>query len=141
MDGLKSVNLVQGELIINEGEAGEEFYIIEQGVVACLKLPTPNTATSDFIHVRDLTVGEHFGELALINNERRSLSIRVKSETCKVLRLDRDAFVRILGSIEQNLNKDYKRRKVVAKFSTENKNPLPALLVSPRMTTELKSTE
>jgi CRP-like cAMP-binding protein len=48
-----------------------------------------------------------FGELALINNEPRSLSIRVKSDTCKLLKLDRDAFTRILGSIEQHLKKDY----------------------------------
>jgi CRP-like cAMP-binding protein len=29
--------------------------------------------------VRTLGEGEHFGELALINNEKRSLSVRVKS--------------------------------------------------------------
>ena len=37
--------------------------------------------------------------IALINNEKRSLSIRVKSENCKLLKLDRETFQRILGSI------------------------------------------
>lgn len=60
-----------------------------------------------FVHVRSLKQGEHFGELALINNEKRSLSIRVKSESCRCLKLDRETFSRILGSIEQNLKKDY----------------------------------
>lgn len=61
------------------------------------------------MHVRTLGAGEHFGELALINNDTRSLSVRVKSEKVSLLRLDRDAFTRILGSIEKHLMKDYNR--------------------------------
>ena len=56
--------------------------------------------------MRVLREGEHFGELALINNEKRSLSIRTQTP-CKLLKLDREAFTRILGSIEQQLAKDY----------------------------------
>ena len=62
-----------------------------------------------FLSVRELKTGDHFGELALINNDKRSLSIRVKSKTCKILKLDRQTFTRILGSIEKNLKKDYGR--------------------------------
>lgn len=62
-----------------------------------------------FVHVRSLQKGDHFGELALINNEKRSLSIRVKSATCTVWKLDRDTFSRILGSIDNHLNKDYNK--------------------------------
>lgn len=36
----------------------------------------------------------------------RSLSVRSKTK-CKLLTLDRETFTRILGSIEQNLAKDY----------------------------------
>ena len=68
-----------------------------------------NKNVHGFICVRVLSDGAHFGELALINNEKRSLSIRVKSSSCKLLRLDRETFTRILGSIEKNLNKDYSR--------------------------------
>lgn len=57
--------------------------------------------------MRTLGQSEHFGELALLNNMKRSLSIRVRSEKCVLLRLDRDTFTRILGSIEKNLKKDY----------------------------------
>ena len=57
--------------------------------------------------MRTLESGAHFGELALINNEKRSLSIRVKSESCKLLKLDRETFTRILGSIKDHLQKDY----------------------------------
>lgn len=41
------------------------------------------------IHVRDLSRGDHFGELALIKDVRRTLSVKAKSERCKVLALNR----------------------------------------------------
>ena len=59
-----------------------------------------------FVYVRILNEGDHFGELALITNEKRSLSIRAK-QNCKLLMLDRESFIRILGSIEENLMKSY----------------------------------
>ena len=59
--------------------------------------------------VRTLGEGEQFGELALINNEKRSLSVRVKSLKCRLLRLDRETFTRILGSIQNYLKKDYNK--------------------------------
>ena len=56
--------------------------------------------------VRTLTTGQHFGELALLNNMPRSLTIRAKTH-CRLLKLDRESFTRILGSIEGHLAKDY----------------------------------
>jgi len=47
--------------------------------------------------------------LALINNEKRSLSVRVKSNQCRLLKLDRETFSRILGSIQEHLKKDYNK--------------------------------
>ena len=98
VDGLKIITIEKGEFIFKEGDEGEEFYIIEQGEVECLKLHKIGPKRG-FINVRSLQNGEHFGELALINNERRSLSVRIKSTKCKLLKLDRETFTRILGSI------------------------------------------
>ena len=45
-------------------------------------------------------MGNHFGELALIKNEARSLSVKVNSEDgCSLLSLDRQTFVRVLGPV------------------------------------------
>ena len=42
------------------------------------------------IVIRTLKMGNHFGELALIKNEARSLSVMVNSEDgCSLLSLDR----------------------------------------------------
>lgn len=86
-----------------EGDTGAEFYIIEKGNVVCLKQQEGQPDKE----VRTLGAGDHFGELALINNMPRSLGIKAKGET-RLLMLDRDTFTRILGSIEVHLKKDYK---------------------------------
>ena len=89
-------------MIITEGEEGDYFYIIEEGTVDCLKQQGEH-----FQFVRTLESGCHFGELALIRDTKRTLSVRVTSNSCKVLALNREAFTRILGSIEKYLKKDY----------------------------------
>lgn len=105
VDGLAKVEVKQGEMVIKEGDQGEEFYIIEQGELDCLKLHEYK-GKKGFVFVRTLQSGQHFGELALLNNMARSLSIRAKT-ACRLLKLDREAFTRILGSIEGHLAKDY----------------------------------
>ena len=78
IDGLEIKRIFKGDYIIKEGEDGDQFYIIEDGVVECVKNEGENNL--DKVHVRDLQRGEHFGELALINNVKRTLSVRAKSE-------------------------------------------------------------
>ena len=71
----------------------------------------PNDKSKGFIKVRTLKDGDHFGELALINKQARSLSVKVCSESgCNLLVLDAEGFIRILGSIEQFLKKDYDKK-------------------------------
>lgn len=96
VDGLMQINLKKDDFVFKEGDEGMEFFIIEKGEVNCLK----DTGSDEFKFVRTLGSGDHFGELALINNEKRSLSIRCKSDEVTLLTLDRDAFTRILGSID-----------------------------------------
>lgn len=37
IDGLQSIKMVEDEFVFEEGDKGEEFYIIEDGEVDCLK--------------------------------------------------------------------------------------------------------
>ena len=109
-EGLSTIYFKKGDFIMREGDIGDNFYIIETGEVECLKLQTSGGKNS-FINVRTLKTGDHFGELALINNQKRSLCIQTRSENgCKLLTLDRDSFERILGSIEMHLKKDYDKK-------------------------------
>lgn len=109
VDGLQTITLKKDELVFNQGDECQEFYIIQEGEVDCLKVVEKGNKRG-YVHVRTLEKGSHFGELALINNDKRSLSIRVKSDSCILLRLDRETFSRILGSIEKHLKKDYDKQ-------------------------------
>jgi CRP-like cAMP-binding protein len=71
--------------------------------------------------VRVLSTEDHFGELALINDAKRSLGVRVISEECKLLKLDRETFTRILGDIDKHLKKDYGPLKVTEAKKEEKK--------------------
>lgn len=107
-EGLKTIYLKKDDFVLKEGDEGNEFFIIEEGQVECLKLMDVGESKG-FDTIRTLGAGDHFGELALLNKEKRSLSIRVLSDQgCKLLSLDKDSFERILGNIEKNLKKDYK---------------------------------
>ena len=71
IDGLKVVHIDAGEYIFHEGDHGDHFYIIEEGQVDCLKEHADGAEV-----VRSLSEGMHFGEVALINNVKRTLSVR-----------------------------------------------------------------
>lgn len=107
LDGLQTHYIKNNDYVFKQGAEGQDFFIIEQGEVACVKSFDDGTEKV----VRVLPAGSHFGELALINNEKRSLSIRVCADAgAKLLSLDRETFTRILGSIEKHLKKDYSQR-------------------------------
>ena len=72
------MTLSSKDFLFKEGDDGKEFFIIEEGEVECLKLQQFGKRIG-FVLVRQLGSGEHFGELALINKDKRSLSIRVSS--------------------------------------------------------------
>ena len=71
IDGLKVINVDEGEYIFHEGDHGDHFYIIEEGEVQCVKEGSGKPEI-----VRVLSESMHFGEIALINNVKRTLSVQ-----------------------------------------------------------------
>ena len=91
-----------GSYIIHEGEIGDKFYLIEEGTADALK----TNAKGKEERVFEYKENEYFGELALLNGDKRKASIRVTSDKMVVASLSKDSFKRLLGSIERILERN-----------------------------------
>ena len=63
--------------------------------------------------------GDYFGEIALVKNTVRQASIKAES-ACRVVSIDRDAFKRLLGPMEDILQRNMdKYKKYLIQWSTK----------------------
>ena len=105
-DAIKSATYQKDDYIIREGEMGDIFYILEEG--QCIATKTLEPGKADTV-IKEYGVGDYFGERALIKGEPRFANIIVKSETAKVISLDRTSFKRLLGPIEDLLKRNIEK--------------------------------
>ena len=102
-DALKTATFKKGDYIIKEGEMGDVFYILEEG--SCEATKTLEPGKPDTV-IKEYSVGDYFGERALIKGEPRACNIIACSDTVKVISLDRTSFKRLLGPIEELLKRN-----------------------------------
>ncbi len=74
-----------GQMIFNQGDLGSEMYIVAAGHVN-IHLPGENSRR---VSLKDITVGEYFGELALFDDKPRSASALATTEAL-LLELSRE---------------------------------------------------
>ena len=88
---LKAGSTKAGEDIITEGDTGSEMYILVKGTVDIIK----TTVFGDRFVVATLSDEMHcvFGEMAMIDNDRRSATVRAKTD-CETLSIDHGGFDR-----------------------------------------------
>mmetsp|Transcript_130555 Transcript_130555/g.226921 ORF Transcript_130555/g.226921 Transcript_130555/m.226921 type:complete len:421 (+) Transcript_130555:77-1339(+) len=98
-DVLKPKIVNEGDEIIKQGEKGDDFFIIEAGSAV---------ATKDGEVVKEYGPTEYFGELALISSAERRATVKAKETPTKILSVDRAAFTRLLGSLEEKLKEKAK---------------------------------
>ena len=81
-----------GQYVMKYGDTGYKFYIMMEGAVGVL-LPTRGATGDKTVEheVATLAAGDCFGELALLNDQRRSASILCKSAWI-LLTLEKDAY-------------------------------------------------
>ncbi|KAJ1645619.1 hypothetical protein IWQ61_010300 [Dispira simplex] len=92
-DALESVVFEDNEVVISQGDVGENFYIIESGEATVTKEENGVIRTYP-----SLKKGDYFGELALLNDKPRQATIRAKGRL-KCATLGKKAFVRLLGPV------------------------------------------
>ncbi|KAI4280928.1 MAG: hypothetical protein L6R38_004063 [Xanthoria sp. 2 TBL-2021] len=92
-DALETQKFGDGQTIIQEGDKGEAFFMVEQGEAEVYKKDAGEKA------IKLYKKGDYFGELALLDDKPRAASVVAKGE-CKVATLGKDGFQRLLGSVE-----------------------------------------
>jgi len=94
-DALESKKYKEGAVILKQGDAPKNFYIIKSGRAAWLK-----KAPEKEDEKGTLEAGSYFGELALMNNERRAATVTAASDLV-CLEMDRNHFTQLLGPLKE----------------------------------------
>lgn len=93
-DALESVTYNDGEIVIKQGDVGENFYLMESGEATVLQEDDQGVVHE----ISTLHKGEYFGELALLTDKPRAATIKAKGKI-KCATLGKKAFTRLLGPV------------------------------------------
>jgi cGMP-dependent protein kinase len=100
---LVEMHFSKGDIVLQQGEKGNTFYILYEGEVNIIKDNVQVTSLAASVS-RGKT--QFFGEKALLESEGRAATVQVASETAKALVLDRDSFNMLLGPLKDIMEKD-----------------------------------
>jgi len=91
--------------VIKQGERGNQFFFIEEGEAVATKVLAGKTQPEVVYEYRP---GEYFGELALLKGEPRAANVIARTDLA-LLALDREAFNRVLGPLNDLLKRNSKK--------------------------------
>ncbi|KAL3831842.1 hypothetical protein ACJMK2_023541 [Sinanodonta woodiana] len=87
-----------GRIVLRKGHVGQNFYFIHSGSVF-VNVDDVNINGESFVKTEViLKTGDSFGELALLQDIRRTATISVR-ETCELLVVDKDTFARVCPNL------------------------------------------
>uniref|UniRef100_A0A8C4EXD8 cAMP-dependent protein kinase type I-alpha regulatory subunit n=1 Tax=Dicentrarchus labrax TaxID=13489 RepID=A0A8C4EXD8_DICLA len=101
-DALETVQFLDGQKIVVQGEPGDEFFIILEGTAAVLQRRSED---EEFVEVGRLGPSDYFGEIALLMNRPRAATV-VACGPLKCVKLDRPRFERVLGPCSDILKRN-----------------------------------
>lgn len=81
---------IKGEIVFDEGEEGQAIYFLMQGEVLICRQGRPQDGA-----IAELSSGQFFGELALLDNSPRMAQVRAASD-CTLAVLFREDFLGLL---------------------------------------------
>ncbi len=90
---MQQINYRSGDLILKQGSEGDYFYVLIRGS-AIVTRETP--LSKEGIKLAELSVGDTFGEEALISDSKRNATVAMQSDGA-VMRLGKDDFKKLLN--------------------------------------------
>ncbi|KAJ3223927.1 hypothetical protein HK099_000523 [Clydaea vesicula] len=113
-DALESISFNDEEIIIKQGDVGDNFYIIEQGECRVIQIDENGVEHE----LPGLKKGDYFGELSLLTNNPRKATIVAKGRV-KLATLGKKAFVRLLGPVVDILKRNVTNYHTFVKISLD----------------------
>ena len=101
LGAMQHVSFQPGEMVIRQGDDGDNLYVVETGKLKCSKV-----FDKDPVYLKDYLPGEAFGELALLYNAPRAASIEA-IERSDLWSLDRRTFNHIVKDSAQEKREKY----------------------------------
>lgn len=98
-EALEEVSFPAGHTVFKQGEQGDAMYIVYSGEVRISKV---DPATQESKELSRCTSSQYFGERALLTSEPRQ-GTAVATSPVQLLKLDRAAFLLLLGPLEDIL--------------------------------------
>merc|ERR1712224_711845 len=110
-DLMESILFDADEVIINQGDPGDAFFILEDGSCSAFI-----TGDGGEMEVKAYQPGEYFGEIALLTDVPRRATVRATGEGCSVLSVSKEDFTNALGPIQDVLTQNIDRYPKYAEF-------------------------
>ena len=89
---LEPVNYKKGDIVIQQGDVGEYYFIISEGRCAVSRKPS---LKSKNIRLAEFGAGDSFGEEALISNAKRNATVTMLTDGV-LMRLGKDMFIELI---------------------------------------------
>lgn len=89
---IETFDVKKGDVVINQGNDGEYYYIIQIGRCSISRKPAP---TSQDINIAELKEGDAFGEEAIIANLKRNASVTMMTDG-RLMRLGKNDFKELI---------------------------------------------
>ncbi|KAF8920465.1 cyclic nucleotide-binding-like protein [Dissophora ornata] len=100
-DALESVYFEDGQIVVRQGDQGDNFFIIESGEATVTKC----SEDGEEFPMPGLRPGQYFGELALLNDMPRAATVKAQGRL-KCATLGKRAFVRLLGPVVEIIKRN-----------------------------------
>ncbi|KAL2610561.1 hypothetical protein R1flu_029134 [Riccia fluitans] len=103
VEAVEEVHFNEGDVIINQGEPGDNFYCIEMGAAEAW-ITKPGSKRPE--KVKQYSSGETFGELALLHNAPRAATVKASTD-CVLWAVDRSTFRAIIMTTTRHKREMY----------------------------------
>jgi len=113
-DALEMCDFEPGTHVVEQGQPGDEFFIIVEGEADVLQKRTDD---APFENVGHLTCSDYFGEIALLLDRPRAATV-VAQTPLKCAKMDRARFERVMGPVREILQRDVSNYNSYVKLMT-----------------------